>query len=422
MRLPQSSSPTLSFRLDFLCLITLVAVITSPAFAQSASQQLTDSPGSIAFGTVQMGQNQSEEIVLSNTGQSGVTISSLSVDNTQFSVSGINLPATLAAGGYITLQVTYTPTTYGWTFGNLVFSSSASNASLRLPLAGAGGKLDRPKATPASVSFGNVGMGNASTVPVVITNELAAPVTLTSLLQFGSGFSASGLSFPMTLEPGQSATLKVSFSPTRVGLTAGSLYLKGAALNIPLVGTGTTVGQLTVSPTSVNFGDENVGSTTVQSATVAASGGNVTISSASSSNSEFAVSGTSFPLTVNAGQSAEVKVVFSPNKAGTTSGKLTFSSNASNPQATEPVTGVGVVPQYSVNLSWSASTSSVTGYNVYRGTAPGSYSKINSALDAGTTFTDSSVTSGATYYYAATAISSGGQESGYSTPVQVAIP
>lgn len=81
------------------------------------------------------------------------------------------------------------------------------------------------------------------------------------------------------------------------------------------------------------------------------------------------------------------------------------------------VTGPGVAA-HSVSLSWIASTSSnVTGYNVYRGIAPGGpYAKVNSALIAGTSYTDNSVLPGQTYYYVATAVDSGGNESAYSTP------
>jgi fibronectin type 3 domain-containing protein len=74
------------------------------------------------------------------------------------------------------------------------------------------------------------------------------------------------------------------------------------------------------------------------------------------------------------------------------------------------------VQQYSVNLSWNASPG-VAGYNVYRSTgSTGTYSKINPTLDANTAYTDSSVVSGNTYYYEATAVNTSGQESARSTP------
>jgi fibronectin type 3 domain-containing protein len=87
------------------------------------------------------------------------------------------------------------------------------------------------------------------------------------------------------------------------------------------------------------------------------------------------------------------------------------------------LTGTGAAPpQHSVNLSWNE-TSTVVGYNVYRGSQSGGpYTKINSALDASISYTDSSVQAGKIYYYVTTAIDSSGAESSYSNQIQASIP
>ena len=71
---------------------------------------------------------------------------------------------------------------------------------------------------------------------------------------------------------------------------------------------------------------------------------------------------------------------------------------------------------HTVSLSWTASSSpNVTGYNVYRGiTSGGPYKKINSALILGTSYVDTTVQSGQTYYYVATAADVSSIESAYS--------
>jgi fibronectin type 3 domain-containing protein len=99
-------------------------------------------------------------------------------------------------------------------------------------------------------------------------------------------------------------------------------------------------------------------------------------------------------------------------------------SNAANTAAVQSLTGTGVAPvQHQVTLSWDSSTSSVMGYNVYRGTAAGGpYTKINSTTNAGTVYTDSAVVTGQTYYYLTTAVSSEGMESTYSNQVAATIP
>jgi fibronectin type 3 domain-containing protein len=75
-------------------------------------------------------------------------------------------------------------------------------------------------------------------------------------------------------------------------------------------------------------------------------------------------------------------------------------------------------------LTWSASQSpGVVGYNIYRSTVSGSgYSKVNGSLNADTSYTDSSVTAGQTYFYVAKAVDGNDVESGSSNEVQVGVP
>jgi hypothetical protein len=256
----------------------------------------------------------------------------------------------------------------------------------------------------------------------VVTNARPWNKEIATLQITGSSFSISGPHLPVVLSPKQSITLKISFTPKALGVTSGSVFVPAVALNIPLTGDGTQIGQLTIAPASLNFGSVDVGSTTTQPSAMTATGGSVTVSSAGSSNSQFSVSGVSFPLTIGAGKSVGFDVVFSPTKSGTFSGTVTFASNSSSPPPSESATGIGILPTHSVDLSWNSSTSPVVGYNVYRGLTSGVYSKINTALDPSVTYTDRTVASGVTYYYVATAVNSYGDESKPSMPVKVVIP
>src|ERR1035438_3558549 len=78
---------------------------------------------------------------------------------------------------------------------------------------------------------------------------------------------------------------------------------------------------------------------------------------------------------------------------------------------------------HSVALTCTASTSTVTGYNLYRSTVNGSgYTKLNSSLVASLSYSDTNVQPGTTYFYVATAVDSGGDESANSNQVSAAIP
>jgi fibronectin type 3 domain-containing protein len=118
-----------------------------------------------------------------------------------------------------------------------------------------------------------------------------------------------------------------------------------------------------------------------------------------------------------------VSVTFAPAATGSVTGGLTITSNASNSPTNISLSGTGAATSYSTTLSWTASTSSVTGYNVYRGTTSGGpYTKLTASVDSNTSYADNSVQAGLTYYYVVTSVNSSGAESVYSNQVSATIP
>jgi Cep192 domain 4/Abnormal spindle-like microcephaly-assoc'd, ASPM-SPD-2-Hydin len=276
---------------------------------------------------------------------------------------------------------------------------------------------------PTSINFGKVQVGGSSTQTETVTNAGTATITVYQASTSGTGFSISGLTTPLILNAGESYTFSVIFAPVSAVTSTGGVTFSsksGRKLTLSLSGTGTAAGVLSVSPTALNFGNVTVGTSASLGGTIGASGASVTVSSASSGSSEFVLSGLTLPLTLAAGQSANFTVSFAPQTSGTAASSVTFVSTANSPS--ESVTGTGVPAQHSVSLSWSES-SSVIGFNIYRGSASGGpYSQINTVLDARANYTDSTVAGGETYYYVTTAVDSSGNESGYSNQVQAVIP
>lgn len=391
---------------------------------------LTASPASLDFGSVQVGGNQPLAETLINTGGSAITVTQVTVTGTGFSVSGLNLPLNLNAGQNQPFTVTFAPQSSGNGSGNLAIVSSGSNPTVNVPLSGDGLAAGALTASPSSLSFGNIQVGNYQTLPVILTNTSAATnITISQAGVAGTGFSMSGLNPPLVLTPGEHYTFNVTFTPPSTGNDSGSVAIGSDAsdsnLSIPLSGTGTSapVGQLSVSPTTFNFGNVNVGSYASLPGTLSATNANVTVTSDQINNSAFSISGLSFPLTIPQGNHAQFTMTFTPQSSGQASGNISFSSDAGNSPTVATLTGTGV-GSHTVSLNWTASTSqNVTGYNVYRGTASGGpYGKINSSLDPNTNYTDGSVVNGQTYYYVTTAVNSSNEESSYSNQAKAVIP
>lgn len=80
---------------------------------------------------------------------------------------------------------------------------------------------------------------------------------------------------------------------------------------------------------------------------------------------------------------------------------------------------------HKVILTWVASTDTVAGYNIYRGTNPPGAegaTPINPALITGLTFEDDNVTAGEKLDYVVAAVSASGVESAHSNEVTATVP
>src|ERR1700686_390526 len=289
-------------------------------------------------------------------------------------------------------------------------------------------------ANPASLNFGTVQTGTNLPLSQTVTNLGNSSVTVSQVGISGTGFTLSGITPPVTLTAGQSASFTVTFAPTSATSASGSVTVTSNGSNPPLpislAGTGSTSpGVLSATPTPVGVGSVAVGASGTGSGTLTASGANVTVTAATSSNSRFAIGGLSLPAIISAGKSVPFTVTYSPLVAGADGATLTFYSNGQPSTTTDTPTGTGTpAPVHSVSLSWNASSSpNISGYNIYRAvyaSSCGAYSKINGAtLNTATTYTDSAVTDGTNYCYATTAVNSSSAESGYSNIVSdVQIP
>lgn len=217
-----------------------------------------------------------------------------------------------------------------------------------------------------------------------------------------------------------------------VGGGGGSAATTSAPTNNPppvgqtVPASPSSIAQLSVFPSAIDFGQVRVGTSTTRNMTVSNAGAaSGTINSASLNGSGFRLATTSFPITVPAGGSINLAVLFDPSSTGASTGSLSLA--ASNP-ATVSVALAGsavsatVATVHSVVLSWAPSLSSVDGYFIYKSTQGGGpYTRMNSAPTPISSFSDSGVVGGQTYFYVVTAVA-GSVESSFSNETMAVIP
>jgi Abnormal spindle-like microcephaly-assoc'd, ASPM-SPD-2-Hydin len=317
--------------------------------------QLTTSATSLSFGNVTVNSTATETITLKSTGTEPVTVNGAGVSGSGYTVSGSTFPVSLNPGMSLTLQVTFDPKTAGVSEGILTINSNANPAIVSLSGTGVAAPVPQLTASATSLSFGNVTVNSTATETITLKSSGTAPVRVNGAGVSGTGYTVSGSTFPVTLNPGVSLTLQVTFDPKTAGASAGTLTIgsNANAITVSLSGTGvaTLVPRLTTSATSLSFGNVTVNSTATETITLKSAGtGPVTVNGAGVSGTGFAVSGSTFPVSLNPGSSLTLQVTFDPKTAGASAGTLTISSNAN--AITVSLSGTGVaapVPQLTVS-------------------------------------------------------------------------
>ena len=402
----------------------------------AGAQQIAVTPSTLAFGNVVVGEGQTRVLRVINEGKLKLIFTGVQVSGKGYAVSGLKSGMTLAAGETAYFNVKFTPPTLGTDRGSVNISTQAwgyhiKTASSTVALSGAGIRnvgVGTIAASPASLKFGNLSPGGSQTLNETLTNTGKTSVTLSNASVSNQAFRVMGMSLPIPLAPGHSLTFSVVFAPGTSGVSSGDLSVFSTAsnprLNIPLSGSETRAGQLTLAPNTLNFGNVPVGSKGSLSGTLTATGSAVTISSITTTNVEFKPSGISTPLNIPAGHSIPFTVTFLPQSSGLATATLDFVSNAAKSATAESVMGSGVIAeQHSVTLSWEASSSTgVVGYRVYRsGISGGPYAQISTS-PGGMSYIDNTVSSGKSYFYVVTAVAGNGAESAYSNQVGAIIP
>jgi hypothetical protein len=314
---------------------------------EDRASSLSPSSSTVSFGGVAVGSPATESVVLTDAGSSNVTISSISIAGASFSVKS-GAAVTLTPNQTAAISVAFVPTATGNAQGTLSVVSDASNPKMNILLTGTG-VAPSSQLSPSSttLNFGNTAVGGAASLPIVLTDQGTADLTISSVTVQGTGFSSSG-GTNVNLNPDGTATISVKFEPGHTGAASGTVTVASDAANSPveisLSGTGVTAptSQLSASATGVAFGSVTVGSPVTKSITLTDAGtANVSISTVSATGAGFSAKlGANANLAPNG--TATVSVTYSPTAAGAVQGTLSVSSNASNSVVQIPLSATGV--------------------------------------------------------------------------------
>ncbi len=189
---------------------------------------LDATPQTLAFGDVPTGGNVTLSARNSNTGTTTTTITGVTAPLAPFSSSSLpQVGATLAPGASVSVPVTFTPGSAGAKTGSLVVRSSTG--AVTVPLTGRA-VVGAPHLTltPAALDFGTLTVGGTATRTFEITNTGNLVLTITKAAPPAGQFGApTPVAEGQQLDPGETLTQSITFTPTLAGAGTGSYLITG---------------------------------------------------------------------------------------------------------------------------------------------------------------------------------------------------
>jgi len=341
---------------------TGVLTLTDNAIPSTQTVSLTGAGGgpaaslsatSLTFASQAVGTSSNPQtLTLTNTGSATLTLSSITISG-DFSQANTCGPS-VAAGGACSMSVTFTPTQSGTRTGTLTITDNASPATQTVSLTGTGSGGPAVSLSPASLTFAAQVVGSSSSSPQTstLTNTGNATLTISSISISSNFFQTDNCA--SSLAAGASCTINVTFQPTVSGPISGTLTITDnaspATQTVSLSGTGTGPAA-TLSPASLQFPAQAVGSTSSPQAVTLENTGTAPLSiTGIAISGNFAQTNTC-GSSLAAGASCGISVTFTATASGTSTGTVTVTDNASPSTQTVSLSGTGTAGSPAVNLS-----------------------------------------------------------------------
>ncbi|MCD4658090.1 MAG: choice-of-anchor D domain-containing protein, partial [Planctomycetes bacterium] len=222
-------------RIVLLCLMFFAFSIYVGCSSDSPTLKLT--PSKLDFGTINIGDTFSIDVVLKNKYGKSMIISNVSISGTSdYAITaGGTLPINLDKNAEHTLTITFTPTVDGPIVGLISFTHDASSKPKETDLEGIGVAVPRIDIPVTLHDYGIRLFNTTLDQNFEIENVGTADMTISQLTFTGAGASefnvSAGGAIPITVIPGATHTITVQFAPTTAGNFPAELEISHDAVN-----------------------------------------------------------------------------------------------------------------------------------------------------------------------------------------------
>ncbi|MDD5222500.1 MAG: choice-of-anchor D domain-containing protein [bacterium] len=310
----------------------------------------------VVFPNTRVGQDAHQGLFLHNIGNANLSITSLAISPSQFSLSSAPvLPLTLPPGSQQALDLVFHPASTAALSGTLTVQSNSSGGALGVPLQGQGVLSPDLTVSPApAADFGPVLTGHTATLALHLGNQGNTNLTINSISIAGGSpaFYWTGPALPLALAGGGSRIFSLSFHPTGVSAYSDTLVISSndprkPAVRLALTGSGIAPPEIQLAPVFLDFQTVSIGGSKSLAFAILNTGGSLlTVNSLSLTGTGFSLPyPPSATFQINPGASQNIQVDFSPPVTAAYSGQVQVLSNAPlSPTATVSLSGTGAVP------------------------------------------------------------------------------
>lgn len=344
---------------------TLTVTDTDPSSPQQVTLKgtgtyVTLSPTLLSFGPKVVGKaSNTMNATLSNSSASTLGISSLVASSSEYTQTN-TCGSSVAPGGSCTITVKFIPATTGVRYGTITVNDGDGGSPHILNLTGVGSfiTLSTGKLTFANTQVGfssavqtatvtNKGVGGALSISAINIQDIGYD-NISDYLQTNTCGSS--------LAAGASCSLTVTFKPQLSGNRNGTLQIfhsepGTSPLVVNLVGTALAGPLVSLTPTTMSFPNQNVGTSSASQNITLMNSGSAGLNIANiASTGDFSQTN-NCPVTLNAGASCTLMAVFSPTAQGTRTGSINLTDNAGNSPQSTALSATGVAPAVSLSSS-----------------------------------------------------------------------
>ena len=220
----------------------------------------------------------------------------------------------------------------------------------QIPSATAGAAVTTATVSPGSLAFATRTVATTSAAQTVTLKATGtASLTVSSVTITGSAaadFTETDTCSGTVLAKNSTCTLMVSFTPTAAGSRTADLAIQanvaGGQLLVSLTGTALAAGSVTLLPSSLSFGTQQVGTVSAaQVINIQNVGGSTIALNSVVITAPFRETAVTCGGGLAAGASCTYTLAFAPSQAGAATGSFTVNDTVGS--QSEPLTGTGVL-------------------------------------------------------------------------------